>query len=78
MRAQSIGSAASGVALTEDSGTVGKCVSNGRTKLPKDLTQVFLEVLVDLDVLIMAEVLMRQIRKTAYFAQLSIIFPAWW
>lgn len=61
MWAQSISTAACGVTLTKDARTVGERISDGRPELPKYLAQIFLEVLVDLYVLVVAEVFMRQI-----------------
>jgi len=61
MRAHAISTSACGVALTKHTRSIGESVSNGRAELPEYLAQIFLEVLIDLNVLVVAEVFMRQI-----------------
>ena len=61
MRAQSVGTAARGITLAENAGSVRKGISDWGPELPKDLAHILLEVLIDFYVLVVTEVFMWQV-----------------
>ena len=63
-------------ALAEDTRTVGEGVADGRSELPEDLAQVFFEVLVDADVLVVAEEAVRELGELRDVGVGAAVFPA--
>lgn len=62
--------------LPEDSAAVCECVPDRRPELPKDLPQRLLEVFIDLNVLVVPEEAVRQLREVGDF-EIGIILPSW-
>ena len=61
-------------ALREDAGAVGERIADRSAKLPEDLSQCFLELFVDDDVLVDPKILRWKFRKLGY-AQIRVLFP---
>jgi hypothetical protein len=61
--------------LTEDTGTVGEGVADGGPELPEDLAQVFFEIFVDADVLVVAEEAVGQLGELRYVSVGAAVFP---
>lgn len=78
MRAHTIRPAASGITLSKDSRAISKRIADGRAELPKYLAQSFLEILIDLDVLVVTKMPVRQIRESRYFGEFGVILPTRW